>query len=81
MRYQFYTCDVFTDQRFGGNPLAVFPDATGLTAEQMQQITGSSTTLRVRLFPAEQGHAQVRIFTPTIKCLLQVIPMWARRSH
>ena len=24
-RYPFYTLDVFTDRRFGGNPLAVFP--------------------------------------------------------
>jgi len=30
MRYQFYTADVFTDRPFGGNQLAVFPDARGL---------------------------------------------------
>ena len=29
--FQFVTVDVFTDRRFGGNPLAVFPDAQGLT--------------------------------------------------
>ena len=28
----FVTVDVFTDRRFGGNPLAVFLDARGLTA-------------------------------------------------
>ncbi len=27
MRYRFYTADVFTDRAFGGNPLAVFPEA------------------------------------------------------
>ena len=26
MRYRFYTVDVFTDRRFGGNQLAVLPD-------------------------------------------------------
>ena len=31
-RYRFVTFDVFTDQRFGGNQLAVFPDARGIRA-------------------------------------------------
>ena len=67
MRREFVTVDVFTDRRFGGNPLAVVPDATGLTAEQMQSIAAefnlSETTfvLPPRL-PANT--AQVRIFTP-----------------
>ena len=38
MRYRFVTCDVFTERRFGGNQLAVLPDAEGLTAAQMQTI-------------------------------------------
>lgn len=38
MRFRYYICDVFTDTRFGGNPLAVLPDGTGLTDRQMQQI-------------------------------------------
>jgi len=67
MRYRFFTCDVFTDTRFGGNQLAVHPEAQGLTAEQMQQIARefnfSETTF---MLPAEQGHdRRVRIFTPT----------------
>ncbi len=66
MRYHFYTCDVFTSTRFGGNPLAVLPEAEGLTYEQMQLIARefnySETTF---VFPAEDGHARkVRIFTP-----------------
>jgi trans-2,3-dihydro-3-hydroxyanthranilate isomerase len=39
MKYRFYTCDVFTETRFGGNPLAVLPKADGLSDRQMQQIT------------------------------------------
>lgn len=66
MRYRFYTCDVFTETRFGGNPLAVLPEAEGLTERQMQQIARefnfSESTF---VFPPEAGHTrQVRIFTP-----------------
>jgi trans-2,3-dihydro-3-hydroxyanthranilate isomerase len=65
--YDFVTVDVFTDQRFGGNPLAVFPDAAGLTDAQMQAIAKefnlSETTFI--LPPADpRNHARVRIFTP-----------------
>ena len=59
------TVDVFTDRRFGGNPLAVFPDARGLTDAEMQQIaaeTNYSETVFV-LPPADPAHtARVRIF-------------------
>ena len=67
MRYRYYLCDVFTDTRFGGNQLAVLPQAAGLSAERMQQVARefnfSETTF---VFPPEEaGHtAQVRIFTP-----------------
>ncbi|WP_428483310.1 PhzF family phenazine biosynthesis protein [Rhodopila sp.] len=66
-KYDFVTVDVFTDQRFGGNPLAVFPDAAGLTDRQMQSIAAefnlSETTFI--LPPADpRNHAHVRIFTP-----------------
>lgn len=65
--FEFVTVDVFTDRRFGGNPLAVFPDASGLTDEQMQNIANefnlSETTFV--LPPADpRHHARVRIFTP-----------------
>jgi trans-2,3-dihydro-3-hydroxyanthranilate isomerase len=66
MRHRYVTCDVFTTTRFGGNQLAVLPDARGLTAEQMQQVARefnySETTF---VLPPERGHDQrVRIFTP-----------------
>lgn len=67
MQYEFVTVDVFTDHRFGGNPLAVLPNAAGLTTEQMQAIANefnlSETTFV--LPPTDAAHtAQVRIFTP-----------------
>jgi trans-2,3-dihydro-3-hydroxyanthranilate isomerase len=30
MNARYLTADVFTDKRFGGNQLAVFPDASGI---------------------------------------------------
>ena len=67
MRYQLDTCDVFTEQRFGGNPLAVLPEAAGLSDDQMQRIArefGYSETAFV-LPPADPAHTRkVRIFTP-----------------
>ena len=66
MRYRYFICDVFTDTRFGGNQLAVLPEATGLTDGQMQQVARefnfAETTF---VLPAERGHTRrVRIFTP-----------------
>jgi len=37
-QYRFTQLDVFTEHPFTGNPLAVFPEAKGLTDEQMMQI-------------------------------------------
>ncbi len=67
MRYRYYLCDVFTDTRFGGNQLAVLPQAAGLSGERMQQVARefnfSETTFV--LPPEEAGHTnKVRIFTP-----------------
>src|ERR1700733_2007902 len=65
--YDFITVNVFTKHRFGGNPLAVLPDAAGLSDAQMQAIAAdfnlSETTFV--LPPADpRNHARVRIFTP-----------------
>jgi trans-2,3-dihydro-3-hydroxyanthranilate isomerase len=64
--YEFVTVDVFTEHRFGGNPLAVFPDARGLTTEQMQALAmefNLSETTFVLPPDNPQHHARVRIFT------------------
>ena len=65
--YRYVTADVFTSVRFGGNQLAVFPDARGLTDDQMlgiaREFNYSETTFV--LPPDEPGHTRrVRIFTP-----------------
>src|SRR6185369_14616439 len=63
--YSFVTVDVFTDRRFGGNPLAVFPDARGLSDSDMQALAAefnlSETTFV--LPPSDPANtARVRIF-------------------
>jgi trans-2,3-dihydro-3-hydroxyanthranilate isomerase len=66
--YPFLTLDVFTNRRFGGNPLAVFYDAVGLSATEMQSLAKemnlSETTF---VFPPEESShaARVRIFNRT----------------
>ena len=66
MRYRYCTCDVFTDTRFGGNPLAVFPHAEGLSASDMQQIAREFNFSETAfVFPPTAGNTRaVRIFTP-----------------
>ncbi|MCB1968978.1 MAG: PhzF family phenazine biosynthesis protein [Geminicoccaceae bacterium] len=66
MRYRFLTYDVFASERFGGNPLAILPDADGLDTVQMQDIARefnlSETTF---VTSSERGFGpRVRIFTP-----------------
>jgi trans-2,3-dihydro-3-hydroxyanthranilate isomerase len=66
--YSFVTVDVFTERRFGGNPLAVFPDATGLSDGEMQSLAAefnlSETTFV--LPPSDPANtARVRIFNRT----------------
>ena len=66
MGYRYFICDVFTDEKFSGNQLAVFPEAQGLSEWQMQRIAKefnfSETTF---VFPSEFGHTRkVRIYTP-----------------
>jgi len=67
MKLDFVTVDVFTDRKFGGNPLAVLSDARGLSTEQMQSIAAEFNLAETTfvLPPKDPAHtAEVRIFTP-----------------
>jgi trans-2,3-dihydro-3-hydroxyanthranilate isomerase len=70
MERRYVTTDVFTNQLFGGNPLATVLDAAGLSSAQMQAIARefnySETSF---VLPAQDpAHtAQVRIFTPRVE--------------
>jgi trans-2,3-dihydro-3-hydroxyanthranilate isomerase len=65
--HRFIQVDVFTDRPFGGNPLAVFPEAEGLTGEEMQCLAREmnlSETIFVLPPQVPDADFQVRIFTP-----------------
>jgi len=67
MHVEFQTVDVFTDRQFGGNPVAVIPDARGLSEAQMQAIANEFNLAETTfvLPPGDPKHAaHVRIFTP-----------------
>ncbi|WP_129840876.1 PhzF family phenazine biosynthesis protein [Streptomyces sp. RFCAC02] len=66
-RYAFVLADVFTERAFGGNQLAVLPDARGLSDGEMQALAREfnfSETAFV-LPPDDTAHTRrLRIFTP-----------------
>jgi trans-2,3-dihydro-3-hydroxyanthranilate isomerase len=65
--HRFWRVDVFTDRPLTGNPLAVFPDGRGLSAEQMLAITREmniSETTFVLPTKAKGADYRNRIFTP-----------------
>ncbi len=67
---QYFIYDVFSDQPFTGNQLAVIPDARALAEDHLQRIARefnySETTF---VYPPSDPNylAKVRIFTPTRK--------------
>lgn len=68
MALKFHTLDVFTDRRFGGNPLAVVLEADGLSDTQMQAIAREfnlSETVFVQTSTRPAHSAKIRIFTPS----------------
>ena len=70
MHLRYHLLDVFTDQPFNGNPLAVFPDAATLTDEAMQRIAAElnlSETAVVLPATVPGALRRVRFFTPRME--------------
>ena len=70
MKYAFQIVDVFSSTPFGGNQLAVLPDAAGISTEGMQNIArefnfGETTFVFPKDGPANTY--RVRIFTPRVE--------------
>jgi trans-2,3-dihydro-3-hydroxyanthranilate isomerase len=70
--YRFVQMDVFTDSPFTGNPLAVFPEAAGITDEQMMKIAREMNLSETVFVLKPNGDSadptvlrKLRIFTPT----------------
>ncbi len=65
--YRYVLVDVFTDRALAGNALAVFTDARGLAAGELQALARElNLSETVFVLPREgDGQARLRIFTPT----------------
>ncbi|MGA2419054.1 MAG: PhzF family phenazine biosynthesis protein [Candidatus Acidiferrum sp.] len=73
MKYTFHIVDVFSSTPFGGNQLAVLPDASSISTEGMQKIArefnfGETTFVLPKKDPANT--CRVRIFTPRADLLV-----------
>jgi trans-2,3-dihydro-3-hydroxyanthranilate isomerase len=67
MAYPYLLLDVFTEQAFGGNPLAVFPHAKEIDRSLLQPIARElNLTETAFVYPARspEASAALRIFTP-----------------
>ena len=67
--FRYVFADVFTDVPFAGNQVAVFTDAREIPAEHLQQLAREiNFSETVFVYPAAgDGHARIRIFTPTLE--------------
>ena len=79
MERPFSQVDVFADELYFGNPVAVVLDGKGLITEEMQRFASwtnlSETTFVV---PPEAAGAdyRVRIFTPVVSSRSRATPRW-----
>ena len=68
--FRYVVCDVFTDTPLAGNQLAVFTDAREIPEDVMQRLAREMNfSETVFVLPSEDGHARIRIFTPTNEML------------
>src|ERR1700738_3010079 len=87
MERRFYTLDVFTTNRFEGNPVAVVTDGDGLSNDVMQAIgveINLSETVFVQKPTNDRALARLRIFTTKAELKLAghpVIGTWVRLAE
>ena len=88
MKPRFYMVDVFAEQAYSGNPLAVFVGAEELSSETMQLLAAEmnfSETTFVTSVPEEDGGYRVRVFTPSREIAFTGHPIlgtaWVIRKH
>ena len=68
--FEYYLVDVFTNNQFGGNPLAVFPNAQEIPGHLMQKIANElnlSETTFILPPNSKDSDCKVRIFTPVVE--------------
>lgn len=83
-----YIVDVFAEQRYSGNQLAVVTGGEGLSVGAMQQIAAEmnySETVFANAVPEQDGGYRVRIFTPAREIAFAGHPIvgtaWVIRRH
>ncbi len=88
MKPRFYMVDVFAENAYSGNPLAVIVGAEGLSSETMQLLAAEmnfSETTFVASVPEEDGGFRVRVFTPSREIAFTGHPIlgtaWVIRQH
>ncbi|TNF91704.1 MAG: PhzF family phenazine biosynthesis protein [Gammaproteobacteria bacterium] len=88
MTHRFYMVDVFAEQSYSGNPLAVIVGEETLSDETMQQFAAEmnfSETTFVKSVPEDNGGYRVRIFTPAREIAFTGHPIlgtaWVIRHH
>ena len=88
MTHRFYIVDVFAEQPYSGNPLAVVVGGDALPDETMQKLaaeTNYSETTFVTPAPEADGGFRVRIFTPAREIAFAGHPIlgtaWVLRHH
>ena len=65
---EFFQVDVFAGRPYEGNPIAIFPEAGHLSADQMQQLAREmNLSESVFVMSIEEDSYDVRIFTPTVE--------------
>lgn len=68
IRAKYLTLDVFTEVKYGGNQLAIFPDASAIPPVLFQKIARElNLSETVFLFPKETEPYSMRIFTPMVE--------------
>jgi trans-2,3-dihydro-3-hydroxyanthranilate isomerase len=84
-KFEFYKLDVFTDNAFSGNQLAVFPNGLELSDEEMQSIANEmNLSETVFVLPSEKALRRLRIFTPQQELPLAghpVVGTWNLLAH
>lgn len=88
MTHRIYMVDVFAEQSYSGNPLAVIVGTESLSDETMQKIAAEmnfSETTFVTPIPEKDGGYRVRIFTPAREIAFTGHPIlgtaWIIRKH
>jgi trans-2,3-dihydro-3-hydroxyanthranilate isomerase len=64
---RFFIVDVFAEERYAGNPLAVVVDAGGIAGRDRQRIARETNFSETTFLRAEAGRFEVRIFTPQVE--------------